>query len=93
MQRLILLCMSHISTNPAATTYTDPGRTCVDQIEGDITSQISQNTPNMMTVGAQTVLYRCADSAGNNAAAQPRFVVVFDSVDPVLYHFGVGNAV
>eukprot|EP00041_Stephanoeca_diplocostata_P038185 m.1484958 g.1484958 ORF g.1484958 m.1484958 type:complete len:2171 (+) comp25179_c0_seq2:190-6702(+) len=68
----------------AATTYVDPGRTCVDRIEGDITSSISQNTPNMMSVGAQTITYRCADSAGNDAAPQPRFVVVYDSVDPVI---------
>jgi len=49
-------------------TYVDPGATAIDDVDGDITSNIeSTNNININIEGDYTVNYRVADRAGNLA--------------------------
>ncbi len=77
-------------------TYTDPGATATDNIDGDLTSQIVKtgtvdpNTlngvPNTTTkvVGVYTLYYNVSDSSTNAAVQQTRTVNVVDTTPPVI---------
>lgn len=63
-------------TLPAGAPWTDPGATAVDDIDGDISDQITTSgTLNTTVVGTQTITYRVADRAGNASTATRTFKI------------------
>lgn len=57
--------------------YTDAGATAIDDIDGDITTNISTTNPvNTATAGTYQVLYDVKDLAGNSATEVTRTVTV-----------------
>jgi plastocyanin len=59
-------------------TWTDPGATATDNIDGDLTSSITvSGTVDTSTVGTYTLVYNVADAASNTASTT-RVVVVQD---------------
>ena len=63
--------------HPINTTYVDPGATAIDDVDGDITSQIIVvNNVDETTEGTYTVTYNVSDMAGNPAQEQVRTVNV-----------------
>lgn len=78
--------------NMQAGTYTDPGASATDNIDGNVSHLIITNsnvTP--MTVGTYSVIYTVIDSGGNTATAT-RTVVVSDSTFPTVAFGTNGNA-
>jgi hypothetical protein len=62
--------------------YTDAGATAVDNIDGDITSNIAvTSTVDVNTVGTYTVTYNVSDAAGNAAIPVLRQVMVGGIID------------
>ena len=62
-------------------TYTDPGATATDNIDGDITSSIvAVNLVDVNTVGTYTVTYNVSDAAGNAASQVSRTVTITPDV-------------
>ncbi len=58
-------------------TYTDAGATATDNVDGDITANISVNNPvNPSSPATYTVTYTVSDTAGNQATAVTRTVRV-----------------
>jgi hypothetical protein len=71
------------------TVYVDPGATAVDNIDGNISSNISvSGTVNAGVSGTYTLTYRVSDSAGNNAIAVTRTVNVADTGAPSITLLG-----
>lgn len=59
------------------TTYTDQGATAIDDVDGDISDQITvNNTVNTAEEGTYTVTYNVSDEAGNEAEEATRIVKV-----------------
>jgi hypothetical protein len=55
---------------PAGANWVDPGATAVDDIDGDISDQISTSgTVNTAVVGTQSLTYQVTDRAGNTSSA------------------------
>ena len=55
---------------PAAAPYVEAGATAVDDIDGDISSQITiVGEVNTTAVGTQRLTYQVADRAGNTSSA------------------------
>jgi len=71
-------------------TYTDPGATATDNIDGDITSSIvAVNLVDVNTVGTYTVTYNVSDAAGNAASQVSRTVNITPDVTiPVITLLG-----
>lgn len=66
-------------------TFTDPGTTATDIIDGDLSlSVVSGGTVNTNIAGSYTLTYDVADAAGNNANQVTRTVVVSDTTIPVI---------
>jgi hypothetical protein len=62
---ITLLGESEVSLE-LGSTYTDAGATAVDNIDGDITSNIAVvSTVDVNTVGTYTVTFNVSDAAGN----------------------------
>ncbi|MBI1318123.1 MAG: DUF5011 domain-containing protein [Candidatus Hydrogenedens sp.] len=90
-----------ISLNGAAsvtinqgTSYSDAGATATDNIDGNLTAQISvSGTVNMSVAGTYTLTYRVSDAAGNAATPVTRTVTVkaVDTVKPVITLTGSAN--
>jgi len=74
-------------TFEAAASYTDPGATCTDPEDGDLTatglSDDSSTTVTSNVVGAYTVTYTCTDSALTSSTAT-RTVNVVDTTAPTI---------
>ncbi|MGB0260008.1 MAG: immunoglobulin-like domain-containing protein, partial [Flavobacteriaceae bacterium] len=70
-------------------TYTDPGATATDNVDGDLTAQLTDNANaiSTLTPGNFTVTYTVTDSSGNTATAD-RGVVVNDTQAPVITLIG-----
>lgn len=67
------------------TTFTDPGATAVDAVDGNLTSSIvATGSVNANTAGTYTLTYNVTDSQGNAAATVTRSVIVADRVPPVI---------
>ncbi|WP_156508736.1 DUF5011 domain-containing protein, partial [Oleiphilus sp. HI0132] len=68
------------------TAYVDAGATALDNIDGDISSNIvvSGDTVDGNTQGTYTVIYNVTDSSGNAANPMVRFVTVDDVTPPVI---------
>jgi len=57
--------------------FTDPGATATDDVDGDLTSSISiTGTVDTSTVGTYTLTYSVADAAGNDVTVVQRTVIV-----------------
>jgi uncharacterized repeat protein (TIGR02543 family) len=60
-------------------TFTDPGATASDNIDGDLTSSItSSGTVNTATEGTYTIEYSVSDAAGNIASVSRTVIVSLD---------------
>ena len=58
-------------------TFTDPGATATDDVDGNITSSITTSgTVNTSTAGTYTIDYSVSDAAGNNATVVQRTIIV-----------------
>ena len=58
-------------------TFTDPGATATDNVDGDITSSITTSgSVNTSTAGTYTISYSVSDAAGNTATVVQRTVIV-----------------
>ena len=70
---------------PEDTAYVDQGATCWDEVDGDLTSEITADTSGVdaSTPGTYEVTYTCRDAALNSATAA-RTVTVSDGTDPVI---------
>jgi hypothetical protein len=65
-----------IVTLPAGAVWVDPGATAVDDIDGDISEQITiSGTLNTTAVGTQTLSYSVSDRAGNTSSATRTFKI------------------
>ncbi|MDF1555320.1 MAG: DUF5011 domain-containing protein [Deferrisomatales bacterium] len=72
-------------TVEAATSYTDPGATAIDDIAGDLTGAIQVNDPvDLLSPGTYLVTYNVSDTAGNTAVQASRTVHVVDTVPPAV---------
>ena len=72
-------------------TYTDPGASASDNVDGDITGNIviAGDTVNTATPGIYVVAYDVSDAAGNQATQVTRTVNVEDNTAPVITLLGV----
>ncbi|MCF6364408.1 MAG: DUF5011 domain-containing protein [Gammaproteobacteria bacterium] len=70
--------------------YTDPGATALDNVDGDITGNIvvAGDTVDTATVGSYAVTYNVSDTAGNPAVQLTRTVNVGDDTPPVITLLG-----
>ncbi len=58
-------------------TFTDPGATATDNVDGDITSSITTSgSVNTSTAGTYTISYSVSDAAGNTATVVQRTITV-----------------
>jgi len=74
-------------------TYTDAGATAFDNVDGNITVNITTNYPvDVNTTGTYTVTYDVNDTAGNVATQVTRTVIVNDTTPPVITILGVNPA-
>ncbi len=66
--------------------YTDPGATAIDNVDGDISGSIvvSGDSVDVNTLGNYTVLYDVEDAQGNDAVQVSRTVSVEDTTKPVI---------
>ena len=70
-------------------TFTDPGATAQDNVDGDLTASIQTNdNVNTSAAGSYNVTYTVSDTAGNTATAS-RTVVVSD---PPVSHDSIANS-
>ena len=76
---------STINLNPGDT-YNELGATATDNIDGDISANITigGDTVNTNTLGTYTVTYNVSDAAGNAATQVVRTVIVADTTSPVI---------
>jgi prepilin-type N-terminal cleavage/methylation domain-containing protein len=73
-------------------TYSDAGATAIDDIDGDVTSNIVvTGTVNPSVIGTYTITYTVKDSA-NNTATSTRTVNVIDNVVPTVAFGTNGNS-
>lgn len=74
---LITLAGSASMTLSQGSTFTDPGATATDNVDGNITSRIVRTgSVNTSTPGTYTLRYDVRDTAGNNATTVTRMVTV-----------------
>jgi len=68
-------------------TFTDPGATAADDVDGDLTANIvvAGDAVNVNTAGTYIITYNVSDAAGNAATQRTRTVIVAaDTVAPVI---------
>ena len=64
-------------------TFTDPGATATDDVDGNITSSItSSGTVDTSLAGTYTIVYSVLDTAGNSASVTR--TVIIDTIAPVI---------
>jgi hypothetical protein len=78
---LVAPTITLIGDNPLSLTvgdtFSDPGASAIDDVDGDLTAQItSTNDVDTSSAGSYTVTYSVSDSAGNAAATVTRTVTV-----------------
>ena len=70
-------------------TYSDPGATAQDTLDGDITGIIqSTGAVDTSKLGEYSIVFNVADAAGNKAVELTRKVTVVDSTPPVILLVG-----
>ena len=89
----IALVGSTSVTVAAGGSYADPGASCSDDWDGDITSRMTTTSNlNQGSPGTYRITYGCADSAGNTATATRTVTViataVADTTPPVITFIG-----
>ena len=58
-------------------TFTDPGATATDDVDGDLTSKITvSGSVDTTTAGVYTLTYSATDAAGNTGSASRMVTVV-----------------
>ncbi|MDA9360291.1 DUF5011 domain-containing protein [Flavobacteriaceae bacterium] len=77
-------------------TFTDPGATATDDVDGDLTSSISITDPGAFTstAGTYTISYSVSDAAGNAATVVQRTIIVSvaaDTTAPVITLVGAST--
>ena len=76
----------------AGDSYSDPGATAIDDVDGDLTSSIvTTGTVNPSVIGTYTITYKVTDSS-NNTATATRTVNVVDNVLPTITFGTNGNS-
>ncbi|MFT5412538.1 MAG: hypothetical protein ACI9NC_005287, partial [Verrucomicrobiales bacterium] len=65
-------------------TWTDPGSSAVDAVDGTVTVMIGGDTVDASTSGTYNVTYNTSDSVGNSATQVTRVVTVSDTSAPVI---------
>ena len=75
-------------------TYVDAGATCIDLVDGNLTSSIVTTGLPLDTSasGPQSVTYSCVDAKGNQADETRTVTVMVDTTDPVIV-IAAGNRV
>ena len=69
--------------------YVDPGVTCIDDLDGDISETIGTlGRVDVMTIGMYTITYLCVDNSGNGPAEITRIVNVVDRGLPTIMLIG-----
>ncbi|WP_371185642.1 DUF5011 domain-containing protein [Thalassotalea maritima] len=63
-------------------TFTDPGATAIDDVDGDVTVEVSGNVDSSV-IGSYTLTYTATDKAGNQSSVE-RTVNVIDVSPPVI---------
>ena len=82
---VITLYGSTNMTIQVGSTYTEPGYAATDNIDGDITANVTvTGTVDTSTIGTYTIRYDVTDSSGNAAAQQTRTIHVVDTTPPVI---------
>ena len=85
--------MTLLGANPiqleVGATFTDPGATAQDNVDGDLTAQIEVavlggGTVNTARPSTFTIIYDVTDSNGNEATQKRRVVNVVDTTPPVI---------
>ena len=73
----------NVDVDPGGT-YSDPGATAADSLDGDLTSSIvlSGDVVNLKQAGSYTLSYNVSDAAGNAASAVTRTIHVGDPLVP-----------
>lgn len=74
-------------------TFTEPGFTATDDVDGDITGNVvvGGDTVDTDTTGTYTITYNVSDAAGNEATEATRTVVVSDKIlTPYTAQQGIG---
>ncbi len=71
-------------------TFTDPGATATDNVDGNISSIVVASMVNTALVGSYTVTYNISDAAGNAATQLTRTVIVseLDTTAPIITLLG-----
>ena len=73
-------------------TYTEPGYTATDDVDGNITDNVTvSGTVDTSTTGTYTIHYDVSDSSGNAATTQTRTIHVTDTTLPVITLSGQAN--
>ncbi|MGB0429516.1 MAG: GEVED domain-containing protein [Bacteroidia bacterium] len=76
------------------TSFNDPGADAFDNIDGDVTANISvENTIDTARLGEYDVIYSAFDNAGNFADAVVRKVSVVDTEAPIITLKGAANMI
>ncbi len=71
------------------TTFTDPGATATDTLDGDLSASIVvTGSVDINTSGTYTLSYDVSDAAGNNATTVTRDVIVADTIAPTITLLG-----
>ncbi|EGW53319.1 beta strand repeat-containing protein [Candidatus Endoriftia persephonae] len=82
---VIVLAGDNPQTVDAGSSYSDPGASASDNIDGDISANISvSGSVNTAVLGNYTLTYNVSDAAGNAATAVNRTVTVADLSAPVI---------
>lgn len=72
--------LQHETTQTAGHNYVDPGTKGSDTYDGDITSRIQYDPPDMRVVGTHVITYTLTDAAGNVADSVNRTCIIVDTL-------------
>ena len=78
---VVTLNGSSTETFSLGDSYSDPGATATDDVDGNVTvtSDFSSTNPNMNRVNTYTITYTATDAAGNTGSASRTVIVVNDA--------------
>ena len=87
---VITLVGSAEMTVEAGDTFTDPGATASDTVDGDLSGSIATggDTVDTLVPGDYVITYNVSDAAGNDADEKTRTVHVVDTTAPVITLLG-----
>jgi hypothetical protein len=89
---VITLVGSNVINHPAGPSFTDPGASASDDVDGDISANIIvTGTVDENALGTYQLTYSVSDSGSNQATPINRTVNVFDDVFPIITLNGKAN--